>query len=60
MTIIKASVPDTLYDAVQRDKIQSEKLATMQRAINEGLESGDAGILDMQSIKQKARLMVKQ
>ena len=32
-----------------------EKIKTMQQVITEGLKSGDAGVLDMQAIKKKAR-----
>lgn len=35
--------------------MRTEKLAALQKAITAGRESGDAGALNMQSIKQQAR-----
>ena len=46
---------DYVRDLIRKDQRREEKLKAMQQAITEGLESGDAGKLDMQAIKQKAR-----
>jgi len=50
-----ANNSDYIRDLIRKDQQQTEKLATMQAAITAGLESGDAGQLDMQAIKRRAR-----
>lgn len=50
-----ASNSDYIRDLIRKDQQQTQKLATMQAAIAAGLESGDAGELDIQAIKRKAR-----
>ncbi len=42
-------------DLIRQDKLRISKLDALQQAITAGLESGEAGELDMQSIKQQAR-----
>ena len=46
---------DYVRDLIRKDQLREEKLKVMQQAITEGLKSGDAGVLDMQAIKKKAR-----
>jgi antitoxin ParD1/3/4 len=46
---------DYIRDLIRKDQLREEKVKAMQQTITEGLESGDAGKLDMQAIKQKAR-----
>ena len=50
-----ANNSDYVRDLIRRDKQRAEKLKTLQDAITTGFESGDAGELDMQVIKQEAR-----
>ena len=49
---------DYVRDLIRKDQLREEKLKVMQQAITEGLKSGDAGVLDMQAIKKKARAKV--
>lgn len=51
-----ANNSDYIRDLIRKDQQRAEKLTVLQQAITAGLESGDAGVLDMQEIKQKARL----
>ena len=44
-----------LRDLIRKDQQDREKLAAFQAATTHGIESGQAGELDMESIKQKAR-----
>ena len=53
-----ASSSDYVRDLVRKDQHKRDKLAALQAAITLGLESGQSGELDMESIKQKARQMV--
>ncbi|MGS2723992.1 type II toxin-antitoxin system ParD family antitoxin [Porticoccus sp. GXU_MW_L64] len=46
---------DYVRDLIRKDQQRADKVQALQKAITEGLESGDAGELDMQAIKQKAR-----
>ena len=46
---------DYVRDLIRKDQLREEKVNAMQKAITDGLESGEAGKLDMQAIKQKAR-----
>ena len=70
MASMNISVPDPMKHWVQaqinegkyasssdyvRDLIRKDQLAALQAAITLGIESGQAGALDVASIKQKAR-----
>ena len=46
---------DYVRDLIRKDQQRSEKLRIMQDAITKGIESGNAGALDMQAIQQKSR-----
>lgn len=46
---------DYVRDSIRRDERRAEKLRTLQQAITKGLNSADAGMLDMNEIKQEAR-----
>ena len=46
---------DYVRNLIRKDQLREEKVNAMQKAITDGLESGAAGKLDMQAIKQKAR-----
>ena len=53
-----ASSSDYVRDLIrkdQEDKEDKDKLAALQAAISLGIESGEAGELDMAAIKKKAR-----
>lgn len=50
-----ASSSDYVRDLIRKDQEEKDKLAALQAAITLGLESGDAGELDMEAIKRKAR-----
>ena len=50
-----ASSSDYVRDLIRKDQEEKDKLAALQAAITLGLESGDAGELDMDAIKRKAR-----
>lgn len=50
-----ANNSDYIRDLIRKDQQRVEKLAILQQAIAAGLESGDAGVLDMQAIKRQAR-----
>lgn len=50
-----ANNSDYVRDLIRKDQLRSQKLAAMQSAITAGIDSGNAGHLDMQSIKRKAR-----
>lgn len=54
-TGLYANNSDYIRDLIRKDQQRSKKLAVLQQAITAGLESGDAGELDMQAIKRKAR-----
>lgn len=54
-TGLYANNSDYVRDLIRRDQMRTQKIAYLQNAIDEGLESGDAGPLDMQSIKASAR-----
>ena len=49
------SSSDYVRDLIRKDQEEKDKLATLQAAITAGVESNEAGELDMESIKQKAR-----
>ncbi len=50
-----ASSSDYLRDLIRKDQQQRDKLAALQAAIDLGMESAQAGNLDIDSIKRKAR-----
>ena len=52
-----ASSSDYVRDLIRKDQHEKDKLAALQAAITLGIESGQAGELDVESIKQKARQM---
>ena len=52
-----ASSSDYVRDLIRKDRQDKEKFAALQSAITLGIESGQAGELDMEFIKQKARLL---
>ncbi len=53
-----ANNSDYLRDLIRRDQRNGEKLKALQEAVTHGFESGSAGQLDIQSIKQKAKKQV--
>ena len=50
-----ASSSDYVRDLIRKDQEEKDKLVALQAAITAGVESNEAGELDMESIKQKAR-----
>ena len=50
-----ASSSDYVRDLIRKDQQDKKKLAALQSAITQGIESGKAGELDVEAIKQKAR-----
>ena len=50
-----ASSSDYVRDLIRKDQQDKEKLTALQAAITLGIESGQAGKLDIESIKHKAR-----
>ena len=50
-----ASSSDYVRDLIRKDQEEKDKLAALQAAITLGIESDDAGELDMDAIKKKAR-----
>lgn len=44
-----------MRDLIRKDQLRKDKIKTLQQTITQGLESGDAGELDIDDIKQKAR-----
>ena len=50
-----ASSSDYVRDLIRKDQEDKDKLAALQAAISLGIESGEAGELDMTAIKKKAR-----
>lgn len=50
-----ANNSDYVRDLIRKDQQRANKLEVLQAAITAGIESGDAGELDMQKIKQLAR-----
>lgn len=47
-----ASSSDYIRDLIRQDQERRDKIAALQRAIEEGLESGEAKELDFQQFKQ--------
>lgn len=54
-TGLYANNSDYIRDLIRKDQQRTEKLAVLQQVITAGLDSGGAGTLDMQAIKQHAR-----
>ena len=52
-----ASSSDYMRDLIRKDQHEKDKLAALQAATTLGIESGQAGELDVASIKQKTRQM---
>lgn len=50
-----ASSSDYVRDLIRKDQQEKDKFAALQAAITRGIESGQAGELDVESIKRKAR-----
>ncbi len=50
-----ATSSDYVRDLIRKDQQDKDKLTALQAAITLGIESGPAGELDINSIKQKAR-----
>ena len=50
-----ASSSDYVRDLIRKDQQQRDKLAALQAAIDLGMESAQAGDLDIDSIKRKAK-----
>ena len=50
-----ASSSDYVRDLIRKDQEQKDKLAAIQAAITLGIESGEAGELDIGAIKKQAR-----
>ena len=50
-----ASSSDYVRDLIRKDQQDKKKLAALQSAVTQGIESGKAGELDVEAIKQKAR-----
>jgi antitoxin ParD1/3/4 len=50
-----ANNSDYVRDLIRKDQQRAAKLDALQDAITKGIESGNAGELDMDSIKRKAR-----
>ena len=50
-----ATAGDYISELIAKDQQRSDKLAALQDAITRGLESGPAGELDIEAIKQEAR-----
>lgn len=54
-----ASSSDYVRDLIRKDQERKDKLAALQAAITLGVESGEAGKLDMGAIKRKAKELAK-
>ena len=50
-----ASSSDYVRDLIQKDQQQRDKLAVLQAAIDLGMENAQAGDLDIDSVKRKAK-----
>ena len=50
-----ASSSDYVRDLIRKDQEQKDKLTALQAAITLGIKSGEAGELDIETIKKKAR-----
>lgn len=54
-TGLYANNSDYVRDLIRQDQLRNEQRLALQQAISAGIAIGDAGLLDMQSIKQQAR-----
>lgn len=54
-----ASSSDYVRDLIRKDQEQKDKLAALQAAITLGIESGEAGELDIDAIKKRARQLAR-
>ena len=54
---VYASSSDYMRDLIRKDQEEKNRLAALQAAITLGIESGEAGNLDMDIIKKKAGLL---
>ena len=50
-----ASSSDYVRDLIRKDQQEKDKFTALQAAITLGIESGQAGELDIKSIKQKSK-----
>jgi len=50
-----ANNSDYVRDLIRKDQLKKEKFLLLQTAITEGFNSGDAGELNIDAIKAKAR-----
>ena len=50
-----ASSSDYIRDLIRKDQQEKDKFTALQAAITLGIESGQAGELDIKSIKQKSK-----
>lgn len=55
-TGLYANNSDYIRDLILKDQQRSAKLEVLQQAITAGIKSDVAGVLDMQTIKQQARI----
>lgn len=51
-----ANNSDYIRDLIRKDQIYTQKLAVMQQAITDGLDSGQPQELNIEDIKRKARI----
>lgn len=54
-----ANNSDYVRALIRQDRLKKEKLQILQNAITEGFDSGNAGLLNMDKIKAKARKAIK-
>ena len=50
-----ASSSDYVRDLIRRDQLEKDKFTALQSAITLGIESSEAGTLDIEDIKRKTR-----
>ena len=50
-----ASSSDYVRDLIRKDQENKDKLAALHAAIRLGIDSGEAGELDIEAVKKKAR-----
>lgn len=56
---VYANNSDYVRALIREDRLKKEKFQLLQHAITEGSNSGDAGLLDIEAIKTKARKAIK-
>lgn len=54
-----ANNSDYVRALIREDRLKKEKFQLLQNAITEGFDSGNAGLLDIEKIKAKARKALK-